>query len=119
MNALPEPDALPDNAPEIAQDEPANEPERPSLAQSVAWAVEQYFEDLDGEPPENLYALFVDILEKPLLETVVVKARGNQCRAADWLGLNRNTLARKLQQHGLDAKALWFQAKLEQRRRGG
>ncbi|MEJ7138821.1 helix-turn-helix domain-containing protein [Amphibiibacter pelophylacis] len=88
------------------------------MAQSVAQAVEQYFEDLDGEPPKDLYALFVDILEKPLLETVLVKARGNQCRAADWLGLNRNTLARKLQQHGMDARALWFEARLAQRRQG-
>ena len=39
--------------------------------------------------------------EKPLLDMVMRHAEGNQSRAADWLGLNRNTLRKKLVQHRL------------------
>jgi Fis family transcriptional regulator len=39
--------------------------------------------------------------ERPLLESVMARAEGNQSRAAAWLGINRNTLHRKLREHGL------------------
>jgi Fis family transcriptional regulator len=37
----------------------------------------------------------------PLLEVVMHSAEGNQSKAADWLGINRNTLRRKLLEHKL------------------
>jgi Fis family transcriptional regulator len=37
--------------------------------------------------------------ERPLLDVVLRAAEGNQSRAAEWLGINRNTLRRKLQDH--------------------
>ena len=40
-------------------------------------------------------------VEAPLLEVVMAKADHNQSRAAQWLGLNRNTLRKKLLEHGL------------------
>ena len=40
-------------------------------------------------------------VEKPLLEVVMARTGHNQSRAAQWLGLNRNTLHKKLRQHGL------------------
>ncbi len=40
-------------------------------------------------------------VEKPLLQRVMQECGGNQCKAADMLGLNRNTLRKKLVQHGL------------------
>jgi Fis family transcriptional regulator, factor for inversion stimulation protein len=43
----------------------------------------------------------VRVMEKPLLEVVMHRAEGNQSRAADWLGLNRNTLRKKLLEHKL------------------
>ena len=39
--------------------------------------------------------------ERPRYETVMKHAEGNQSRAAEWLGINRNTLRRKLVEHKL------------------
>jgi Fis family transcriptional regulator len=46
--------------------------------------------------------MVVAAVEKPMLEVVMFQARGNQTRAAQLLGVNRNTLRKKLKQHGLD-----------------
>lgn len=64
-------------------------------------ALDEYFAHLDGEAPRDLYALVLGEVEAPLLRTVMREANGNQCRAADMLGLNRGTLRKKLKQHGL------------------
>ena len=64
-------------------------------------SVEQYFKDLRGAEPDALLELFINAAEKPLLEVVLRQADGNQSKAADWLGINRNTLRRKLLDHKL------------------
>ena len=64
-------------------------------------SVEQYLKDLRGTEPGALHELFLDAAERPLLEVVMRHAEGNQSRAADWLGINRNTLRRKLLDHKL------------------
>ena len=64
-------------------------------------SVEEYFKDLRGAEPGGLHALFLGAAEKPLLDVVLRHAEGNQSRAADWLGINRNTLRRKLLDHNL------------------
>ena len=64
-------------------------------------SVEQYLKDLRGATPGALHALFMGAAEKPLLDVVLRHAEGNQSRAAEWLGINRNTLRRKLREHGL------------------
>ena len=46
-------------------------------------------------------ALLVRAVEKPLLEVVMAQASNNQSKAAQWLGLNRNTLRKKLLDHKL------------------
>ena len=43
----------------------------------------------------------MNTVEKPLLDVVMQQAEGNQCSAAEWLGINRNTLRRKLVEHKL------------------
>ena len=63
--------------------------------------LEQYFKDLNGTSPHALHEMLVQTVERPLLEVVMRHAEGNQSRAADWLGLNRNTLRRKLLDHKL------------------
>jgi Fis family transcriptional regulator, factor for inversion stimulation protein len=45
--------------------------------------------------------MMVKIIEKPLLEVVMAHANANQSKAAQWLGLNRNTLRKKLAEHKL------------------
>ena len=64
-------------------------------------SVEQYFRDLRGAEPNGLHALFLGAAEKPLLDVVLRHAEGNQSKAAEWLGINRNTLRRKLLDHKL------------------
>ena len=60
-----------------------------------------YFRDLEGMEPNGLYDMVIKAVERPLLEVVLAQAEGNQSRAAEWLGINRNTLRRKLGDHKL------------------
>ena len=65
----------------------------------VRSSLEGYFRDLRGTEPDSMYDMIVTVVEKPLLEVVMLRAEGNQSRAAQWLGLNRNTLRKKLVEH--------------------
>jgi Fis family transcriptional regulator len=67
----------------------------------IRTSVEQYLKDLRGAEPDALHELFLSAAEKPLLEVVLRHAEGNQSKAAEWLGINRNTLRRKLLDHKL------------------
>ena len=64
-------------------------------------SLEAYFRDLRGVEPSAMYEMIQRVVEKPLLEVVMNHADGNQSRAAEWLGINRNTLRRKLLDHKL------------------
>jgi len=72
-----------------------------SIAQSIRIAMEQYFQDLDGEAPAAIYDMVLAKVEKPLLEIVLTHTQGNQTRAAELLGLNRNTLRKKMKSYDL------------------
>ena len=72
------------------------------LSLTVRKVMRQYFKDLDGEKCTGIYEMVVAAVEKPMLEVVMFQAHGNQTRAAQMLGVNRNTLRKKLQQHGID-----------------
>jgi Fis family transcriptional regulator, factor for inversion stimulation protein len=63
--------------------------------------LEGYFQDLRGAEPNAVYDMVVNAVERPMLEVVMQRAEGNQSKAADWLGINRNTLRRKLLEHKL------------------
>ena len=54
----------------------------------------------------NLYDLMIGLVEKPLLRAVLRETNGNQVRAAQILGINRNTLRKKLTEHGIDPDTL-------------
>ena len=71
------------------------------LGKCVVTALEQYFRDLDGESPSAIYDMVLKSVEKPMLEVVLAKAGGNQTLASDMLGINRNTLRKKLTEHQL------------------
>lgn len=60
-----------------------------------------YFRDLGDTEPGALYDMVVKAVERPLLQDVMQRTGNNQSRAAQWLGLNRNTLRKKLLEHGL------------------
>ncbi len=72
------------------------------LSSTVRRMMKQYFKDLDGEKACGIYNMVVNCVERPLLEVVMNHAQGNQTRAAELLGINRNTLRKKLQEHGID-----------------
>jgi Fis family transcriptional regulator, factor for inversion stimulation protein len=72
------------------------------VAHYVRKAMNDYFTDLDGEDPScAVYDMVINCVEKPLIEIVLHHAGGNQTRAAELLGLNRNTLRKKIQAHGI------------------
>lgn len=71
------------------------------IADAVVRTLEQYFRDLDGEKPAAVYEMVIKCVEKPLLQFVLEHGGGNQSVAAQLLGINRNTLRRKLLDHGL------------------
>ena len=73
-----------------------------TLAQCVEAALEKYFIHLEGQDPTGLYQMVLGEMEKPLLETVMRQAGGNQTRAAEILGINRGTLRKKLKQYDID-----------------
>lgn len=64
-------------------------------------SLETYFKDLRGAEPHNVFDMVMQVVEKPLLDVVMQQAEHNQSRAAEWLGINRNTLRRKLLEHKL------------------
>jgi Fis family transcriptional regulator, factor for inversion stimulation protein len=68
------------------------------LADSVKRSLERYFKDMDGEKPTSIYEMVLKNIEKPMIETVLGHAKGNQTLAAEMLGINRNTLRSKMQQ---------------------
>lgn len=72
------------------------------LANSVKSSLDQYFKDLDGEPPHAIYNMVLSCIEKPLLEYVMQHTAGNQSKAAEILDINRNTLRKKLQQYNIE-----------------
>ncbi|MFD1711601.1 Fis family transcriptional regulator [Ottowia sp. GY511] len=67
----------------------------------VRESLEAYFRDLRGIEPDGLYEMVTRVVEKPLLDVVMQHAGQNQSRAAEWLGMNRNTLRKKLVEHKL------------------
>jgi Fis family transcriptional regulator len=78
-----------------------NPPTSMTLDAAVRLNLESYFRDLEGTTPHGLYEMVIRAVERPLLEIVLAQAEGNQSRAAEWLGINRNTLRRKLLEHKL------------------
>jgi two-component system nitrogen regulation response regulator GlnG len=68
-----------------------------SLAASVERHLARYFAGFhDGVPPPGLYHRILREVEFPLLSAALAATRGNQIRAADLLGVNRNTLRKKI-----------------------
>jgi Fis family transcriptional regulator len=68
------------------------------LSECVRRSLDRYFRDLDGEKPTSIYDMVLRNVEKPMIETVLGRAEGNQTLAAEMLGINRNTLRKKMQQ---------------------
>ena len=74
---------------------------RKQIDECIRASLEQYFEDLRGTDPHSVHEMIIAAVEKPMLDVVMKRAEGNQSKAAEWLGINRNTLRRKLLDHKL------------------
>ncbi|CAE6517714.1 MAG TPA: Fis family transcriptional regulator [Nitrosomonas nitrosa] len=75
---------------------PLNENE---IACCIRKSIEAYLKDLDGEKPCPIYEMVIRSVEKPLFELAMEYAEGNQTKAAELLGINRNTLRNRLAKH--------------------
>ena len=73
-----------------------------NLPDNIDTLLDQYFNDLDGDEPTAIYEMVINTVEKPLLLYIMNKTEGNQSKAAKMLGINRNTLRKKLKQYNLD-----------------
>ena len=71
------------------------------IDECIRASLEQYFKDLRGAEPQGMHEMVINAVEKPLIEVVMQHAENNQSKAAEWLGINRNTLRRKLLDHKL------------------
>jgi two-component system nitrogen regulation response regulator GlnG len=67
-----------------------------SLEELIHHKLEDYFRRTEGVDIDNLYSLVIERIERPLIELTLKKTRGNQIRAAQILGINRNTLRKKI-----------------------
>lgn len=67
-----------------------------SFASSVQQSLQNYFSQLDGEQPANLYGLVLAEMEVPLLKMVMRFTNNNQSKAAKIMGISRGTLRKKL-----------------------
>jgi Fis family transcriptional regulator len=71
------------------------------LSDAIHESLDEYFMHLDGQPPHAIYDMVLGCVEKPMLQYVLNKVGGNQSKAAEMLGLNRNTLRKKMAEYGL------------------
>ncbi|MCX7337686.1 MAG: hypothetical protein NTX76_00155 [Alphaproteobacteria bacterium] len=77
------------------------------LSGAVYHFLQIYFDQHNGLlPVNNLYHTIIHEVEKPLIEITLKAVCGNQKKAAEVLGINRNTLRKKIQELGLDKKTL-------------
>lgn len=72
------------------------------LSQAIIESLDDYFMHLDGQPPHAIYDMVLGCVEKPMLEYILHKVGGNQSKAADILGINRNTLRKKMALYNID-----------------
>jgi Fis family transcriptional regulator len=73
-----------------------------TMRTSVESLLDRYFALLDGEEPKNLYKMILAEMEIPLLKKVLAYTKGNQCKAAIYMGISRGTLRKKIAQYHID-----------------
>ncbi len=96
----PDPVLSPADFPEL---QGGNGRQEESLEELIGSKLRQSLDPVNISELDNLYELVLHQMERPLLRIVLEKTRGNQVKAAEILGINRNTLRKKLQVLGLKA----------------
>lgn len=80
-------------------------PSQHSLSEQLINTLEHYFATLEEQEATNLHEMVIQQVEKPLIEFVLNKADGNQSRTAGMLGINRNTLRKKILQYNIEIES--------------
>ena len=75
------------------------------LRKHVQNTISRYLQDMGNTTPENLYQMLLAEIEPPLIEEILKRTGGNQSRAADMLGITRNTLRTKMQRYSINARS--------------
>ena len=88
---------------ELAHSSPSGEGEARNDEESLSDAIERHLRAYfsahrDGLPAAGLYNRILHEMERPLIALSLEATRGNQVRAANLLGLNRNTLRKKIRE---------------------
>lgn len=76
-------------------------PPTTSISEHLVQTLDHYFNTLEEEQACNLHEMVIQQVEKPLIEYVLTKAGGNQSKTACILGINRNTLRKKILQYNI------------------
>lgn len=82
--------------------ESSQAPDDRPLDETVGVKVRQYISSLGETLPRDLHARVIALVERPLIEAVLERTGGNQLRAAEALGINRNTLRKRITDLGID-----------------
>lgn len=77
--------------------------ERSNIKHAIDAILDDYFVNLNGQKPRNIYKLIIEHVEQRLLENTMQRAE-NQSKAAEMLGLGRNTLRTKLKRHNIPTR---------------
>ncbi len=78
--------------------------EKQNKSLKLVRAIEEFEYIFFREKEGDLYKFLINIIEKPIIENVLYKTEGNQVKAAKVLGINRNTLHKKLEKLNISAK---------------
>ena len=68
-------------------------------------SIKEYVGVMDEKNNSHLHELIMGGIEKPLVEIVLNETNGNQTQAANILGINRNTLRKKIAEYGIKCRS--------------
>ncbi|MCT4574888.1 MAG: Fis family transcriptional regulator [Alphaproteobacteria bacterium] len=74
------------------------------VASCIKEKLNSYFYDLHGTCPRDLYASLLKEFDYSLIDVVLTQTKGNKVKTAEILGINRNTLSKKMKDLNIDAK---------------
>ena len=79
-----------------------SEDKKMSLSDSAQYHIDKYFNSLGNDlPSSGLFERIIKEVEKPLIQATMKRTFGNQIKASEILGINRNTLRKKIKQLNL------------------
>ena len=82
-----------------------------ALEDVVYVRLSDYFRKLHGHRAEDLYDVIMPQLERPLIKLAIEACNGNKCEAARMLGINRNTLLKKMRHLGMATQPRFWRKK--------